>query len=108
MGVKISAPTTEDAGESDSRTISTITTTISTAISERRSEEGGMTTIRRVEDIGRLKEEICEVLKKDREEMRDELEARLAEDRKALKDMMDTMMKGISEVGLKMRNNNDK
>ncbi len=41
--------------------------------------------------------------------MRGELEARLAEDRKSLKEMMEAMMKGIAEVGLKMNLiNNDK
>ncbi len=107
MGIKISAPVTEDVGENDNGTISTITTSVGTFTSGKQSEEGRMTTSRGAEDIGRLREEICEVLKKDREEMREELEGRLAEDRKALKDMMDAMMKGISEVGLRMRNNND-
>ncbi len=61
----------------------------------------------RMEDIGRLKGEICEVLKRDREEFRGELELRLAEDRRVMKGMIEAMMKGIAEVGLKMNRNND-
>ena len=94
-------------GESDSKTISTLTTTVSNVSMGMMVSEEGKMADGRSEYAGKWKEEICEVLKKDREEMRGELEARLAEDRKSFKELMDTMMRGIAEVGLKMKQNND-
>ena len=50
-------------------------------------------------EVGTRGYDLLEVLKKDTEDMRNELELRLAKDRAEIKEMMREMMKGLLEAG---------
>jgi len=100
MGVKKESPDYEDVGEMDAKTVSTITTSVSySSVGANRGRDTGGAERASAMEVGNRGYDLLEVLKKDREEMRNELELRLAKDRADLKEMMREMMKGLLEVG---------
>jgi hypothetical protein len=100
MGVKKESPECEDMGELDAKTISTITTSVSySSGGVNRGGDTGGAEMNSGMEVGSRGYDLLEVMKKDREELRNELELRLAKDRAELKEMMREMMKGLLEAG---------